>query len=582
MKMDLDLSMLFGLSMLSFGTHLSRSSMSILLVFMVADGSITPFGYACLCGANSLPALFVPFFSGRLLDKYGYWPVTTSYLTMSLFGQFLFAIAISCDIFWLQFLGQIIFGAGGCCVVVAQRSLISSRSSKYASFATGSYVSIACTAKLIGKAVTAPLALWFGTYKCTPYFCALVCLCSLVLGVMTWCKDCETEDKNNASKNRDSMQTILESNENERESLVVTETETTSLINKSEMDTYGMTSSQEPGESSSSSSSSSSSRFIDDTNSHDSFSYGEYLCRLLKEKGVAWQFEDMWYLPYEFWSIILAHGLYILVFHTFANFLPHYMVEKYGNNVIDAGIIASISAFASIVIAPSIGFFADRFGRFLPCCLAASIGASVAYYLLLFSNLLPLIPISIMALSQAVIPTILLTTLPLFMPSRMFGLGFGIVEISDAAVNIIGNLLFGKLHEINGSYNIGLYYLYLASIGGIVLFSTLILLAYIWKRIDMFDETIAVYSSPVPRTSFSQYHKDKERRDSASGVGTPLELGTSPRRAQPRRGSKELLGLSDEDRRHYTYMTMQCIDNDAVAIAATTTEEGISSSIGKS
>merc|ERR1711871_1724353 len=94
---------------------------------------------------------------------------------------------------------------------------------------------------------------------------------------------------------------------------------------------------------------------------------------------------------------------------------------------------------------------------------------------------------------------------------------------------------------------------------------------------DMFDETITVYSSPLSRKSSSQY--DTERRNSASRVGTQLELGLSPRRAQPRRGSKELLGLSDEDKRHYTCMTLQCMDNDAVAIAATTSEEGFSSSI---
>ena len=543
---------------------------------MVADNSITPFGYACLCGANSLPGLFVPFISGRLLDKYGYWPVTTSYLSLSLFGQLLFATAVSYDTFWLQLLGQIIFGAGGCCVVVAQRSLISSRSSKYASFATGSYVSIACSAKVIGKAATAPLALWFGTYKCTPYICALVCLGSLLVGLVTWCKDCEVEDNYNASRTR----TIHTISNPERDSIALSES--SSLIKQGKSNTYGINSNSNGNSNSNSYSegsgeaSSPSSTFINDMNCSDGFSYGEQLCRLLKDKGVSWHFEDMWHLPYEFWSIILAHGLYVLVFHTFANFLPHYMVEKYQNNVIDAGFISSLSAFSSILIAPSIGCFADHFGRFLPCCLAASIGASIAYYVLLFSNLLPLIPISIMALSQAIIPTILLSTLPLFMPSRMFGLGFGIVEISDAAVTIIGNLLFGKLHEINGSYDIGLYYLFLSSVGGILLFSTLILLAYIWKRMDMFDETIAVYSSPVPRRSLSQYHKDKEkeRRDSAAnGYGTPSR---SVQRVQPRRGSKELLGLSDEDRRRYTYMTLQSIDNDASASAITTTEEGYS------
>ena len=39
------------------------------------------------------------------------------------------------------------YGAGACCVVVAQRSLISSRCRINASFATGLYVAMACFAK---------------------------------------------------------------------------------------------------------------------------------------------------------------------------------------------------------------------------------------------------------------------------------------------------------------------------------------------------------------------------------------------------------------------------------------------------
>ena len=46
-----------GLASLSFGAHLSRSSMTILLVYLVADGSVTPLGYSLLQGRATRRAL---------------------------------------------------------------------------------------------------------------------------------------------------------------------------------------------------------------------------------------------------------------------------------------------------------------------------------------------------------------------------------------------------------------------------------------------------------------------------------------------------------------------------------------------
>merc|ERR1711871_725615 len=87
--------------------------------------------------------------------------------------------------------------------------------------------------------------------------------------------------------------------------------------------------------------------------------------------------------------------------------------------------------------------------------------------------------------------------------------------------------------------------------------------------------TITVYSAPTPRKSRSRFQKDKELErlgtsESNDTAGTG-DLKISSVHSQPRRSSKELLGLSDEDRRRYTYMTLQSIDND---ITKRVVEEG--------
>jgi MFS family permease len=565
---------------------------TILLVYMAADGTLTPFGFSLLMGTNSLPALFVPFMSGALMYQYGYWYMTFIYLSMTVVGQLIFAAAVHANVFWLMLVGQLIFGAGACCTSVAQRSLISIKCDSSMSFATGAYVAMGCIAKTAGKVGMAPMVVLFDSYFVIPYLSALLCFMSLAMGIGTWF----WLDRSQVDG--------LGSDDEEEQALL--STEVYAYLSDSEVGSEGNRSrvpsqawsdadhdvgsgsdgvrSRAPSQAFSEVGSASASRSCEQSevgvgevgvmlvsqgrSASPSMAHPMPLPHLATQllpgplagpsapivkkplklavlkrlqrditmgrgrqggtDGSMAVTAELQMLPYEFWIIVTVHGVYILVFHTLANFLPHYIVENFDTTVVGAGLLASLSSVTSIVVAPLIGLIIDIHGRHIPVSLGAAMVSSVAFGMLVFTHVLPVLPICLIAVAQSVIPTILLSVLPLFMPCRLFSLGFGVVEVVDALVMITGNMAFGELYEATGSYWTGLACLFAMTVVGIVLFAVLIILAYRWERVDIFDETIAAYDSPA--TTNPRY----------SSSNSPL------------RGSKELLGLSDLERRKYS------------------------------
>ena len=510
---NIPLATLAGLSSLSLGVHACRASMTVLMVYLVANDEITPFGYSCLQASNSFPALFIPFLSGQLLTRYGYWKMTFIYLSLTVVGQLLFAISIfgGGDLFWLSALGQLIFGIGACCVVVAQRSLISLKTPDSASFATGSYVAMAGFGKVVGKSATAPAAEMFG-YKETTFICAGFCLLSLSIAIYTsiYGSDKLAEDYYHGYA-------VAEEGE-EGEMLLVTQASSGRSLVK-QLAPRSNEAHKGPREAQ------------DISPSIPSLEELHRMQRdIILQKGevsiLGW--ERLVDLPYEFWTVVVLHAIFLLVFHVLANFLPHYIVTKWGVGVVQAGLLASLSSMTSMVVAPLVGLYIDLQGRHIPVSLGAGIVTSAAYGLLCFTHVAPLVPISMIALAQASVPTVLLSTLPLFMPSRLFGLGFGMIESGDAVCNLVGNMAFGGLYELSGTYDTGLHVLFAFSLLACAMLASLIFLAYRWERVNLYDETVIAYDSP-------QLSNVKAAR----------------------RGSKELMGLSDNDRRRYASNSAQ-------------------------
>ncbi len=95
--------------------------------------------------------------------------------------------------------------------------------------------------------------------------------------------------------------------------------------------------------------------------------------------------------------------------------------------------------------------------------------AGVAYLLLLFADVSPVVPITLLSVAQATMPTVLLANISICVTSGCTGIAFGIVEVLDSVANLLGNSLFGYLYEATGSYSAGLAVLCAFSLLGLAM-----------------------------------------------------------------------------------------------------------------
>ena len=136
--------------------------------------------------AQAIPVMVVPFFIGHLYDHIDYKMVTIVLLLISLFGQFLFAIAVGISSFYFAIFAQIISGIGISSIIVAQRALIAENFKvllvdiadncfhvvlkNRVALGIGISVAMASISKILSKATMAPLVV----YTCC-WYCGLVC-----------------------------------------------------------------------------------------------------------------------------------------------------------------------------------------------------------------------------------------------------------------------------------------------------------------------------------------------------------------------------------------------------------------------
>lgn len=121
---SVSLVMLLLLSLITVGGHTAKNSFPVLQTYLLRDGFVTSAGYGMILSAQAIPVMVVPFFIGHLYDHVDYKMVTIVLLLISLFGQFLFAIAVGISSFYFAIFAQIISGIGISSIIVAQRALI--------------------------------------------------------------------------------------------------------------------------------------------------------------------------------------------------------------------------------------------------------------------------------------------------------------------------------------------------------------------------------------------------------------------------------------------------------------------------
>jgi MFS-type transporter involved in bile tolerance (Atg22 family) len=96
-----------------------------------------------------------------------------------------------------------------------------------------------------------------------------------------------------------------------------------------------------------------------------------------------------------------------------------------------------------------------------------------AYIFFLSSPQLPVIPLLLISVAETVVPTVMLAMVPLCVSVEALGVAFGLVETVDSAGSLVGNLLFGMIYEITGSYYTGLVLLTVLSVMALLLVCSL-------------------------------------------------------------------------------------------------------------
>jgi MFS-type transporter involved in bile tolerance (Atg22 family) len=78
-------------------------------------------------------------------------------------------------------------------------------------------------------------------------------------------------------------------------------------------------------------------------------------------------------------------------------------------------------------------------------------------------------------MSQGLIPALTLAQISRILPDDSVGVAFGIIEVLDSLVNVFGNVLFGALYDLTGSYEVGMQVLLGLSLAGLCVFLFLVL-----------------------------------------------------------------------------------------------------------
>jgi MFS-type transporter involved in bile tolerance (Atg22 family) len=139
-----------------------------------------------------------------------------------------------------------------------------------------------------------------------------------------------------------------------------------------------------------------------------------------------------------------------------------------------SGVTSGFTSVLPALLSPFVGHFVDQLGMQLEVCSGAAVATTLAYSLLLYvPSITPFVPLTLLSMSLAVIPTITLAVVPLCVPSDAYGLAYGSMEVVDSLGLMSGNYLFGLMYSHTHSYELGLTCLAVMSVSGVMLFGAL-------------------------------------------------------------------------------------------------------------
>lgn len=392
---------------------LSQNGMSSLEQLMLDDPDfpITNTMYGALISAVSVPNMFLPLFGGRLLDKSGHKSIIF-FLAWICVGQAIFALGMQFKLYWLALFGRVFFGVGEGSVVVGARVFIAYWfRNRELTFAMGVGVAVTNVSKMLAKSTVAPIALHFGGYVSALWYGVFICLACVLVGVVV-CRytarlKAVVKERVNAGEPLDpELHWLKDYADTKRRSKVLR----------------------------------------DRQQRHHHKGEEEVSCESVQ------QFSRM------FWVIAVLHVMFINVFHLFQNVSSSFLYQRYGYSIVKSGIVSSIS-HSFVVFAPLIGLCIDQFGGRMLLIIVSSMLSILAYALMIFTDVDPVVSMVLISICLSFTPTILIAAVAKSVGRKSFGAAFGIVEITDAIGASVGNIIIGFLRDETGSYDADMWLL---------------------------------------------------------------------------------------------------------------------------
>lgn len=123
-----------------------------------------------------------------------------------------------------------------------------------------------------------------------------------------------------------------------------------------------------------------------------------------------------------------------------------------------------------MLLAPPTGILLNRYGHSLLVGSIVAVVTCIAYVVLIFApGLGPILPIVLLSVASATMPTIVLANIVTSLDPGYMGVAFGIVEVLDSLASLVGSSVFGLLYTATGTYTAGLTALALCSLVGLLL-----------------------------------------------------------------------------------------------------------------
>eukprot|EP01104_Vermistella_antarctica_P003197 TRINITY_DN13362_c0_g1_i1.p1 TRINITY_DN13362_c0_g1~~TRINITY_DN13362_c0_g1_i1.p1 ORF type:complete len:531 (+),score=83.32 TRINITY_DN13362_c0_g1_i1:331-1923(+) len=436
--------------------------------------NLSPYDFTMLYSMYSLPNVIVPAFGGVFIDRVGTRVGLNVLLLIVLMGSVLTAISPFFHSFHLALAGRFFFGMGAESSYVAQTAIFSEwfRGKELAT-AMGLSTTLSHMGTVLAFNLSYTISRICGTYTYSLWVASLVCLLSLVSGLLYVVLDRQAErmrksgfaqlpeddtegDEEKKKENGDSGSTDM----------VVRDGE----IRKSEEMERGMSS--------------------DPTgNDGGTGDVDKYYPRIEGRPGLTDRpggttgvrgffvklSKQLKSFPTQYWiACCLAFSFYGSIF-PFTSISSHFFVTKFGYHEQYAGGVSSIVMMTAMLFSPIVGRVVDRRGNHTTLVVCGAAILPFAYWLLGATNVNPVFPMMMIGAGFCIVPAALYPAISNMVPEDMQGLAFGLDGSFQNVALMLINGVVGNIKNETGEYWHYWVCLYLSAQSTVAL-----MLAFIW------------------------------------------------------------------------------------------------------